>query len=125
MIISVDPNSIEPLYLQIYSVIVSAIASGELSRGGLLPSSRKLAGDLSVNYHTVHKAYSLLELEGFVTIDRKRVRVAGITEQGKERFMEKWKVIQMELFMEAKAKGVSSGELLEIFEKLARGGSDS
>lgn len=119
MIISLDPNSVEPLYLQIYSVIISAIAKGELKKGFVLPSSRKLARDLGINYHTVHKAYTLLETEDFVQTERKRVVVTGTEDEGREKFIEKWRHIQMELIVEAKAKGIGSSELLALFEKLA------
>lgn len=122
MIISVDPNSIEPLYLQIYGAIISAIASGELEKGSNLPSSRKLARDLGVNYHTVHKAYALLENEGFVVTERKRVTVTGPTERGKDLFVERWRNIQMELILEAKAKGIPFADLLEMFKKLTSQG---
>lgn len=122
MIISVDPNSFEPLYLQIYGVIVAAIASGELEKGSSLPSSRKLARDLGVNYHTVHKAYALLESEGFVLTEKKRVIVTGPTERGRELFMERWRNIQVELMMEARAKGIALSELLEMFRTLVSRG---
>ncbi|MGC8715387.1 MAG: GntR family transcriptional regulator [Thermoplasmata archaeon] len=41
--------------MQIYDQIVEAIASGKLNSGTSLPSARKLAADLGINFHTVNK----------------------------------------------------------------------
>ena len=66
MLLRIDLNSEEAIYLQIRSQIVQAVASGELSAGDALPSVRALAGDLGVNMHTVNKAYAVLRDEGYV-----------------------------------------------------------
>lgn len=66
MLLRVDLTSQEPIYLQIRSQIVQAVASGELEAGDALPSVRSLAGDLGVNMHTVNKAYAVLRDEGYV-----------------------------------------------------------
>ena len=46
MLIRIDLSSEEPIYLQIRSQIVQAVASGDLCAGDALPSVRSLAGDL-------------------------------------------------------------------------------
>ena len=66
MLLRVDLTSQEPIYLQIRSQIVHAVATGELQAGDALPSVRSLAGDLGVNMHTVNKAYAVLRDEGYV-----------------------------------------------------------
>ncbi|MBQ9006771.1 MAG: GntR family transcriptional regulator [Atopobiaceae bacterium] len=66
MLLRIDFTSQEPIYLQIRSQIVHAVASGELQAGDPLPSVRSLAGDLGVNMHTVNKAYAVLRDEGYV-----------------------------------------------------------
>ena len=66
MIIRIDQRSEEPLYLQIRSQIIMAIATGELAPGQALPSVRALASDLGINLHTVNKAYAVLRDEGYV-----------------------------------------------------------
>ena len=68
MLLDVDLASQEPIYRQIRTKIVSAIACGELSPGDQLPSVRTLAGDLGVNMHTVNKAYAVLRDEGYVVM---------------------------------------------------------
>ena len=66
MIIRIDQKAEEPLYLQIRSQIIAAIARGELVPGAALPSVRSLASDLGINLHTVNKAYAVLRDEGYV-----------------------------------------------------------
>lgn len=68
MLVRIDLNSDEPIYLQIRSQIVQAVAAGELHAGDSLPSVRSLAGDLGINMHTVNKAYAVLRDEGYVVM---------------------------------------------------------
>lgn len=68
MLLDIDLTSEEPIYRQIRTQIVSAVATGELSPGDQLPSVRSLAGDLGVNMHTVNKAYAVLRDEGYVAM---------------------------------------------------------
>ena len=68
MMIRIDQSSEEPLYLQIRSQVIAAIARGEAAPGCTLPSVRSLAGDLGINLHTVNKAYAVLRDEGYIVI---------------------------------------------------------
>ena len=68
MVITIDQMLDEPIYLQLRSQIISAIARGELQRGDALPSVRNLASDLGINLHTVNKAYAVLRDEGYVVM---------------------------------------------------------
>lgn len=68
MILRIDKASSEPIYLQIRSQVVGAIARGELQPGDRLPSVRSMAVDLGVNLHTVNKAYAVLRDEGYVVM---------------------------------------------------------
>lgn len=59
-------NSAEvPIYAQIMNQIKSAILSGELKEGDVLPSVRGLAKDINVSVVTTRRAYENLEAEGF------------------------------------------------------------
>ncbi len=62
--IQLDHHSGVPIYRQIISQILYAIARGELPAGAQLPTVRQLAVDLSVNPNTVIKAYKELEIRG-------------------------------------------------------------
>ena len=66
MLLEIDFNSDEPIYRQIRTQVVQAVATGELAPGDALPSVRGLASDLGVNMHTVNKAYAVLRDEGYV-----------------------------------------------------------
>ena len=66
MVLTIDVSSPDPIYIQIRSQIIAAIAMGELDPGDELPSVRSLASDLGVNLHTVNKAYALLRDEGYL-----------------------------------------------------------
>ncbi|OXM14614.1 GntR family transcriptional regulator [Paenibacillus herberti] len=72
MIVTLDYESELPLYSQLYDEIVRGIAEGSVKPGDSLPSVRSLAGDLSINLHTVNKTYHLLKQEGYVQIHRQK-----------------------------------------------------
>jgi GntR family transcriptional regulator/MocR family aminotransferase len=56
-----------PLHQQISESIKQRIATGAISAGARLPSSRCLASQLSVSRVTVELAYSILAAEGYVS----------------------------------------------------------
>ena len=72
MMIRVDTASDVPIYEQLRNQIVIGIASGELSMGQKIPSMRKLALELGINYQTANKAYTILAEEGYVQIDKRK-----------------------------------------------------
>ncbi len=78
MIIEIDFNSDEALYLQLRNQIILGIATSRIREGDELPSVRQLAEDIGINMHTVNKAYTVLKQEGFVKVDRRRGAVISI-----------------------------------------------
>jgi GntR family transcriptional regulator len=70
MLIEVHPKSPVPIYEQIVSQVIFAIASGGLPPGDLIPSVRELAPRLLVHPNTVAKAYQELERRGVVAAKR-------------------------------------------------------
>ena len=72
MLIEIDFQSDEAIYIQLRNQIILGIATSLLQEGDTLPSVRQLADDVGINMHTVNKAYSLLRQEGFVSIDRRK-----------------------------------------------------
>jgi GntR family transcriptional regulator len=85
MVVRIDRTSPDPLYLQIRSQIVMAIARSELVPGDVLPSVRSLASDLGINLHTVNKAYAVLRDEEYVTMHgRSGAYVADSTNESKK-----------------------------------------
>ena len=78
MMIEIDFNSEEALYLQLRNQIILGIATSRIREGDGLPSVRQLAEDIGINMHTVNKAYTVLKQEGFVKVDRRRGAVVAI-----------------------------------------------
>lgn len=78
MIIEIDFQSDEAIYMQLRNQIILGIATSMIQEGDALPSVRQLADDIGINMHTVNKAYSVLRQEGFVTIDRRRGAVVSL-----------------------------------------------
>lgn len=78
MLIEIDFQSDEAIYMQLRNQIVVGIATSMIREGDPLPSVRQLAGDIGINMHTVNKAYSVLRQEGLVTIDRRRGAIVSL-----------------------------------------------
>ena len=78
MIIEIDYDSPEALYMQLRNQIILGIANSMLHEGDALPPVRQLAGDIGINMHTVNKAYAVLREEGIVSIDRRRGAVIAL-----------------------------------------------
>ena len=78
MLIEIDFNSDEAIYVQLCNQIIMGIATSQLQEGENLPSVRQLADTIGINMHTVNKAYTVLRQEGFVSIDRRRGAVIAV-----------------------------------------------
>ena len=78
MLIKINFNSDEAIYLQLYNQIIMGIATAQLCEGESLPSVRRLAEEVGINMHTVNKAYTMLRQEGYVNMDRRRGAVIAL-----------------------------------------------
>ena len=78
MIIEVDFNSDEAIYIQLCKQIIMGIATSVIHEGDSLPSVRRLADTIGVNMHTVNKAYSVLKREGYISLDKRRGAVISL-----------------------------------------------
>ncbi|NLO41014.1 MAG: PLP-dependent aminotransferase family protein [Ruminiclostridium sp.] len=67
MLLSLDRNSPEPLYIQIKKQLRVMIEKGSLPPGYCLPPERKLAQSLGVNRTTVLNAFKDLKAEGYLS----------------------------------------------------------
>ncbi len=63
--IEIDRSSDDPIHIQLERRLRFLIVNGHYRAGQLLPSTRNLADQLDISFHTVRKAYSALEREGF------------------------------------------------------------
>ena len=78
MILKIDFNSDEAIYIQLRNQIIIGIARSSIREGDSLPSVRQMADNIGVNMHTVNKAYSVLKQEGFVKLDRRKGAVVSL-----------------------------------------------
>ncbi len=72
MLIKINFQSDEAIYMQLRNQIIMGIATSQLVEGDSLPSVRRLAEEIGINMHTVNKAYDVLRQEGYLTLDRRR-----------------------------------------------------
>jgi DNA-binding transcriptional regulator YhcF (GntR family) len=77
VLIKIDVYAEKPIYEQLRDNIILGIASGQLAEGEPLPSARRLAGDLGVNFHTINKAYDILRNEGYIVMDRRTTAIVA------------------------------------------------
>jgi len=78
MILKIDFESDEAIYIQLRNQIIIGIATEHILEGDSLPSVRQLADNIGINMHTVNKAYSVLRQEGFIKLDRRRGAVISL-----------------------------------------------
>ena len=78
MLIEIDFNSDEAIYVQLCNQIILGIATSVIREGDSLPSVRQLADMIGVNMHTVNKAYSVLKREGYISLDKRRGAVISL-----------------------------------------------
>ncbi|RLL40349.1 GntR family transcriptional regulator [Oceanobacillus piezotolerans] len=72
MIVQLDLETDEPIYVQLKHQIIEGIAKKQLRPGDPLPSVRSMASDIGINLHTVNKAYQQLKQEGYILIHRQK-----------------------------------------------------
>lgn len=65
-VLTVDPRSGVPIYLQIIEQVKRSVALGILQAGEQLPTVKQLALDLTVNPNTVARAYRELERDDVI-----------------------------------------------------------
>ena len=118
ILIKIDFDSEMPIYLQIYWQIVKMISDGILKQGSRLPSSRKLAIDLSVNYHTVNRAYDMLVERDFAHRNERKQTIIGQDNKNNGKFISEWLKDERLLISEAKATGFSSKSIIRLIERI-------
>ena len=117
MVIEIDFNSDEAIYVQLMNQIILGIATSRLQEGDPLPSVRQLADTIGINMHTVNKAYSLLRQEGFVTIDRRRGAIIAVDEN-KIKAMEEMKENLIVALAKGCCRNVSREEVHELIDEI-------
>ncbi len=119
MIIEIDFNSDEALYLQLRNQIIMGIATAQFREGDSLPSVRQLADSIGINMHTVNKAYTVLKQEGYVKVDRRRGAVIAV-DADKTRTLEELKRGLQVILAKGSSKNISKEEIHELIEEIYR-----
>lgn len=117
MIVEIDFNSEEALYLQLRNQIILGIATAKFQEGDALPSVRQLAEDIGINMHTVNKAYTVLKQEGFLKVDRRRGAVIAL-DLDKLRTLEEMDEELHVILAKAICKGISREEVHQMVEEI-------
>lgn len=117
MIIEIDFNSDEALYLQIRNQIILGIATSHFQEGEQLPSVRQLANTIGINMHTVNKAYTVLKQEGYVKVDRRRGAIIAIDTDRMQTIGELRQELQV-ILAKTSCKNISKEEIHALIDEI-------
>lgn len=117
MIIEIDFNSDEALYLQVRNQIIMGIATAQFREGDSLPSVRQLADSIGINMHTVNKAYTVLKQEGYVKVDRRRGAVIAIDIDRMRTLAELKRELQV-ILAKGSCKNISKEDVHALIEEI-------
>lgn len=117
MVIEIDFNSDEAIYVQLCNQIIMGIATSQLQEGENLPSVRQLADTIGINMHTVNKAYAVLRQEGFVNIDRRRGAVIAV-DVNKARALQEMKEALVVLLAKGSCRNISKEEVHALIDEI-------
>ena len=116
MIVEIDFNSSEALYIQLCHQIILGIATSALREGDTLPSVRQMAETAGINMHTVNKAYALLQDEGFLTIGRRGTVI--VVDDDHERALKTLKEDLTIALAKASCRNVTNREVHELIDEI-------
>lgn len=116
MAIRVRPDSPVPIYEQIVSQVVFAVAGGDLVPGDLVPSVRDLAAELVVNPNTVSRAFQ--ELERLGVVEARRGLGMAVTAEAPKRCRDRRKESVRDRIRDAVREAVAAGLTAEDVQKL-------
>ncbi len=117
MIIKIDFESEEAIYIQLRNQIILGIATDRIREGDSLPSVRQLAENIGINMHTVNKAYTVLKQEGFIKLDRRRGAVIAL-DIDKLRSIERLREELSVLLARSVCKNISREEVHELVDEI-------
>jgi GntR family transcriptional regulator len=119
----IDLRADTPIYQQLVEGVKKAVATGILQAGDKLPSVRELSTQITINPHTIAKAYQELEREGIIETRRGRgtfvaSRENQINQEEKRKLIDK---MVDKILIEAFYMGIDEDELLSLIERRVRG----
>lgn len=117
MMIEIDFQSDEAIYIQLRNQIILGIATSAIREGDALPSVRQMADDIGINMHTVNKAYSVLRQEGFLQLDRRRGAVVAL-DVDKMQAMEEMRSALRVLLAKGCCKNITGEEVHTMIDEI-------
>ena len=117
MIIEIDFNSDEAIYIQLRNQIIMGIATSEIQEGESLPSVRQLAETVGINMHTVNNAYTGLKQAGYLLLDRRKGAVIAL-DVNKIEAVEKMRAQLRILLARGLCKDISRVEVHEMVDEI-------
>ena len=117
MLIEIDFNSSEAIYIQLRNQIIMGIATSTIREGDSLPSVRQLAETIGVNMHTVNKAYNVLRQEGFISLDKRRGAVIAL-DINKIKALEEMRENLQIVLAKACCKNITREEVHELVDSI-------
>lgn len=117
MLIEIDFNSDEAIYVQLRNQIIMGIATSRIHEGDTLPSVRQLADNIGINMHTVNKAYTVLKQEGIIQLDRRRGAVIAI-DINKLEALEDMKHQLAIVLAKGRCKNITKEEVYELVDEI-------
>ncbi len=117
MLIEIDFNSDEAIYVQLQNQIIIGIAMNMIREGDSLPSVRQLANTVGINMHTVNKAYSILKQEGFIRLDRRKGAVIAIDMDKARELLDMREQLRV-LLARGRCKNISKEEVYALIEEI-------
>ena len=117
MIIKIDFESEEAIYIQLRNQIIMGIATDRIHEGDSLPSVRQLAENIGINMHTVNKAYTVLKQAGYIKLDRRRGAVIAL-DIDKIRSIERLREELSVLLARSVCKNISREEVHDLVDEI-------
>ena len=119
MRLMIEASNGVPIFEQLVRQIKFAVAEGVLAPGQLIPSTRELAKQLTVNPNTVQRAFTLLQNEEI--LEAVRGRGMAVSQGAKRRCVSERQQLVAERLAgvvdEALRSGLAPDQLQEMFDK--------
>ena len=117
MLIKIDFNSDEAIYMQLRNQIILGIATSQYREGDSLPSVRQMADIIGINMHTVNKAYAVLREEGIIMMDRRKGAVIAL-DLNKLQALEDMKRQLRVVLAKGRCKQISKEEVYALVDEI-------
>ena len=117
MIIKIDFQSEEAIYMQLCNQIIMGIATSQIQEGDSLLSVRQLAEEIGINMHTVNKAYAVLREEGIIHPDRRRGAVVAV-DKDRLRALEDVKSQMRVVLAKGRCKNLTKEDVYTLVDEL-------